>query len=138
MKKFLFVIGMLIAFASVSKAQGYAYTYIKNYAQGMGYGIGQEWNAGLEQGQYFTKTFTFNAGVQYDIIALSDDGNVLDVDIEILTPSGYLYDRNSRTGKFAEVVFTPTYDRTLTIKVRNCGSETPYYASRVYFMVAYK
>ena len=138
MKKFLFVIGMLIAFASASKAQGYAYTYIRNYAQGMGYGIGQEWNCGLSQGQWFTKTFTFNAGVTYDIIALSDDGSVLDVDMEILTPSGYLYDRNNRTGKFAEVIFTPTYDRNLIIKVKNNSSETPYYASRVYFMIAYK
>lgn len=138
MKKFLFVIGMLIAFASASHAQGYAYTYIRNYAQGMGYGIGQEWNCGLEQGQSFTKTFNFKSGVTYDIVALSDDGSVLDVDVEILTPSGYLYDRNSRTGKFAEVVFTPTYDRNLTIKVKNNNSETPYYASRVYFMIAYK
>ena len=138
MKKVIFVIGLLIAFSSISRAQGYTYNFVRNYAQGMGYGIGQEWNSQLQQGQYFTKTFTFDRNVQYDIIALSEDGNVLDVDMEVLTPSGALYDRNTRSGRFAEVTFTPGYDRTLTILVKNNSSNTPYNASKVYFLVAYK
>lgn len=138
MKKVLFIIGLLICISSICRAQGFTYNYIRNYAQGMGYNIGQEWNSQLQEGQYFTKTFTFDRNVQYDIIALSEDGNVLDVDMEILTPSGYVYDSNNRSSRFAEVVFTPSYDRTLTIKVKNCSSCSPYYASKVYFIVAYR
>ncbi|HTD42443.1 MAG TPA: hypothetical protein VK671_17560 [Mucilaginibacter sp.] len=138
MKKFLFVIGLLIAFASVSHAQGFTYSYIKNYAQGMGYGISQEWYAPLEQGQHFSQSFNFHANTQYDIIALSEDGNVLDIDLEVVTPLGYEYASNNRSSRYAEVTFTPAYDCTLTVKVKDCSSYSPYYASRVYFMIAYK
>jgi hypothetical protein len=141
MKKFLLVAAVLISFSSISFAQsstGFTYNFIRGYCQGLGYSIGQEWNANLAQGDYFTKTFTFDEGVEYDIVALSEDNDVQDVDIQILTPSGDVYTQDTKTSAYAEVNFTPSYTRTLTIKVKNYRSRTPNYASKVYFMIAYR
>ncbi len=141
MKKTLFIIGLFISLATITNAKplpGVTYNSVRLLLQSYGYGIGQEWSCPLEQGEYFTKTFTFDAGVQYDIVALSEDMDVTDVDIEILTPDGYEYDKDTSTDRFAEVNFTPSYTRTLTIKVKNYSSNTPNYGSKVYFMIGYK
>lgn len=104
----------------------------------MGYSIGQEWNCPLKEGQYFTKTFKFDEGVNFDIVALSEDGDVRDVDMEILSPYGTPLLKDTRSDNYAEVNFTPDYTRSLTIKVKNYSSDAPNYASTVYFIVAYK
>jgi len=142
MKKTFYFIAILISLSSFSKAQpsgtGFTYNFIRGYCIGLGYGIGQEWHSSLEQGQYFTKTFTFNRDVEYNIIALSEDLDVLDVDIQVYTDSGDIYAEDTSSDRFAEVNFTPSYTRTLTIKVKNYSSNTPNYASKVYFLIAYK
>lgn len=138
MKKNLFALGICILLSFISKGQGITYNFIREYCIGLGYSIGQEWNSNLKQGQYFTKTFTFYSGTEYDIIALSEDEDVLDVDIEITTPSGDIYEKDTKTNAYAEVNFSPSFDRSLTIKVKNYSSRTPNYASKVYFFIAYK
>lgn len=137
MKKFIILTGLLFMTAAAVHAQS-KYNVIVATLKLMGYSIGQEWNCPLKEGQYFTKTFTFDEGVNFDIIALSEDGDVRDVDMEILTPGGYTYAKDTRTDNYAEVNFTPTFTRELTIRVKNYSSDAPNYASTVYFIVAYK
>jgi hypothetical protein len=137
MKKTFYLIGLFISLAAITKAQGYKYELVREYFKDHGYAIGQEWNCPLKEGEYFTKTFKFESGITYDIVALSEDNDVLDVDMQLFE-DGELYTGDTKSSAYAEVAFTPQEDRTLTIKTKNYSSKTPYYASKVYFMIAYK
>jgi hypothetical protein len=136
MKKLVILTGLLFMTAAAVHAQTKG-EVVEATLKLMGYSIGQEWNCPLKEGQYFTKTFKFDEGVNFDVIALSEDGNVQDVDMEILSPLGIPLLKDTRSG-YAEVNFTPNYTRSLTIKVKNYNSDTPNNASTMYFIVAYK
>jgi len=137
MKKFIALTGLLFTTAAAVHAQS-KYNVVVATLKLMGYSIGQEWHSQLKEGQYFTKEFTFNEGVNFDIIALSEDGDVQDVDMAIFNPGGERVAKDTRTDNYAEVNFTPSYTRDLTVEVKNYRSYTPNYASTVYFIVAYK
>jgi len=138
MKKTILILVVLISLFQTTHAQGEKYRVAKNYYIKKGYSIGQEWYNDLEQGQYFTKSFSFENNAEYAVVALSEDNDVRDVDIEILTAAGDIYEKDTQVDALAIVSFTPSFTRNLTIKVLNYRSRTPDYASRVYFFVAYR
>lgn len=138
MKKSIYLSAMLVLFVSFVQAQSFRYNFYKGYFQGLGYDIGQEWHGDLKQGQYYTKTFNFNRYLEYHIVALSEDDDVEDIDMHVYTSYNSVYMKDDDESALAEVAFTPSFDRSLTIKVKNYSSSTPNYASRVYFFIAYK
>jgi|GEM_PF-1975540 len=138
MKKTTTILVLLLSFFQTTHAQGERYRIAKNYYLNKGYSIGQEWYNDLKQGQYFTKSFLFKKYTEYAVVALSEDTDVQDVDIEILTAADDIYEKDTQTDALAVVNFTPSFSRNLTIKAINYRSGTPNYASRVYFFVAYR
>jgi hypothetical protein len=104
-----------------------------------GYSISKEIKVSLSEDEtgYYWKTFA--KGLDYIIVAASDDEDVSDVDL-------YLYDDDGSTLKvkdtdvssLAVVSFTPNYERSMKIIVKNYKSSTPSFSSTLRFIVAYQ
>jgi len=81
---------------------------------------------------------TFSQDLTYKIAAFSEDDDVLDLDLEVRYPDGTLYKKDVELDPVAVVVFTPSVDRYLKIKITNYESDTPYYASECKYLVFFK
>lgn len=138
MKKFICLLGASLLLSSASIAQGYLYNYVKGFVMGLGYNIRDEYYCDLKEGGICTTTFKFYKGSSYKIVAFSEDEDVQDVDLEIVSLSGTVLYKDSSPKDLAVVGFSPSYDRSLKVRVKNYDSDTPYYKSRVRFIIAYK
>lgn len=137
MKKFLLILAlMLISMTTFSQSQ--RYFDAKNYYRSYGYSIGLEQVVTLAQGGLGYSYVNFYSGHEYVIVALSDDSDVLDVDIFTYYPSGDLFMKDSDNSKLAIVHFECTGSNQLKIIVKNYSSLTPTYLSTVRYFVAYK
>jgi len=139
MKTNTIILALLFLSISITAgAQGTVYNFVKGYGQGLGYSIKGEYHCNLKQGEACTQKLTFYKGSDYDVLAFSEDGDVQDIDVKILTSYNTTYVEDNSAKDYAEVTFSPSFTRSLTIRVKNYSSNTPYYASKIYFIVFYK
>lgn len=114
------------------------YKEVLSLLESKGYSISVEQYALLEEGEEAGHTKTFYAGTSYVIVACSDDSDVNDVDVFLNNTSGTTYDQDADSADVAVVEFNPSFTREMRVNIKNYSSETPYYASRCRFVIAYK
>jgi hypothetical protein len=114
------------------------YELLLQMLRSAGYSISTEQYADLQQGEAAVHTKSFVAGIEYAIVACSNDGDVTDLDIFVETPSGIVLYKDDDTSNLAIVRFSVSYTRDLVVRIKNYASRTPYYASRCRFVVAYR
>jgi hypothetical protein len=81
---------------------------------------------------------TFYGGTNYVIVAASDDVDVTDIDLYLYYESGNVRNKDTDTDRIAVINFTPGTDLMLKLVVMNYRSNTPTYASRCKYFIAYK
>ncbi len=103
-----------------------------------GWTISTEQYAYLKQGEsaYFYKTFQ-NA-LDYIIVGISDDNDVTDIDLHLYNSDGSEYDKDDTPDAAAEIWVSPYYTGQLRLTIKNAGSNTPHYASKCRFVIAYR
>lgn len=122
--------------SSEAKAQS-IYDETVEYLRANGFSISKELYCDLKQGQYCYNTKTFSAGLKYIIVACSEDYKVKDIDILVYYQSGTLYVKDEKIDRCGILSFTPTFDTTLNVYIKNYSSDS-YYSSRVKYVIAYK
>jgi hypothetical protein len=137
MKRILLVLALVLSSMTIF-SQSQKYNDLKTLYRGYGYSIGTEQVVTLTQGQLGYTYVNFYSGYNYSIVAMSDDSDVLDVDVFTYYPSGYLFMKDSDSSNLAIVSFECTGSNQLKIVVKNYSSLTPTYASTVRYFVAYK
>lgn len=137
MKKLLFISCFILS-TTLALAQGNSYREVKAYLRREGYTISNDLYADLRQGNtsYYHKTFY--AGLSYIIVALSDDRDVRDVDVCLYESNGDKYECDTDTEVAAAITFSPSFQRTMRVEIINYRSNTPNYASRCRYIIAYK
>ena len=83
------------------------------------------------------KSTPFSSSYKYVIVAESDDDDVTDVDVCLLNDDGSNYDCDNDNNRVAVVQFSPTFTRSMIVAIINYASNTPNYASRCRFSIAY-
>ncbi len=119
-------------------SQSQKYNDLKTLYRGYGYSIGAEEMVTLSEGQLGYTNLKFRAGYVYSIVAMSDDCDVVDVDIFTYYPNGDLFMKDSDTSNLAIVSFECTGTNQLKIMIKNYNSLTPTYSSTFRYFVAYK
>ena len=114
------------------------YNEVLSLLKDKGYTISTEQVADLKQGEtaYHFKTFYNN--LDYVIVAMSDDDDVSDVDIYLYEDNGDEYTKDTDTKNVAVVKMSPLVTREMKIVIKNYASNSPNYASKCRFVVAYK
>lgn len=79
----------------------------------------------------------FSDYLEYAVVAYSDEEDVLDIDIEILYPSGYPYLNDTEVGSLPVLTFSPPYSGNYGIRIKNYSSLS-YLASYCKFTVFYR
>ena len=136
-KKLLTITVIALTVLSIS-AQSLKYKSLRNEIINYGYTISLERYADLRQGNIAFDWKTFYAGYEYVIFACSDDDDVIDMDVALFDGYGNLYQEDGKNEYFAYLKLTPYLTQDMKIVVKNDISNTPYYASRCRFIVAYK
>jgi hypothetical protein len=137
MKRILLVLALVLSSMTIF-SQSQKYNDLKTLYRGYGYSIGTEQVVTLTQGQLGYTYVNFHAGYVYSIVAMSDDSDVLDVDVFTYYPSGYLFMKDSDSSNLAIVSFECSGSSQLKIVVKNYSSLTPTYSYTFRYFVAYK
>lgn len=80
----------------------------------------------------------FYSALEYAVVALSDDPDVEDVDVEVRDMDDNLIAKDDDEDDVATARFTLDDAQSLKIKMTNYSSETPSYASRCRYLIFYK
>jgi len=145
MKTYLKSLAILVMTVMISgatndlHAQG---SYVNSLISGMrdeGWELSENRTADLREGMSTTWYYrTFNTGLEYKVIALSEDDDVTDIDLVICYSDGQPYKSSVDESEIAEVSFQPAKDRYLKIKMTNYASDTPYYRSQCNYLIFYR
>ena len=135
----MLMIMTLLLVSLVGFSQSQRYYELKNYYRGLGYSIGNEKYQTCIQGASFYSYMNFSPSSEYVIVAMSDDSDVLDVDIFMYYSDGSLFMKDSDSSNLAIISFScSSYVNNTIIYVKNYSSTTPNYASTLRFFIAYK
>lgn len=138
MKKFLLMLTLLLV-SVVGFSQSQRYYELKAFYLDRGYNIGNEQNFKCVQGSSFYSIMNFSPSSQYVVVAMSDDSDVLDVDVYLYYSDGTLFMKDTDSSNIAIISFNCTsYVNNTKIYVKNYSSRTPNYASTLRFFIAYK
>lgn len=132
------IVIFLFLFVSIKSYCQSSYSELKAYLKNQGYSISTEQYADLKQGETAGHTKEFYKGTSYVIVAMSEDNDVKDVDIYLNNLDGSEYLKDTDTESVAVIKFDPSFTRSMRVVVKNYRSDTPYYASRCRFIIAYK
>ena len=138
MKKIILMLVVSLLFSLNIYGQSGNYFELMGRLSHNGYSISTDRYADLKQGQTTSYTRTFYEGTEYLIFGLSDDNDVLDVDIYLYRMDGTEYDKDTDSESVAVVEFYPSFTREMKVTVKNYSSLTPNYASRCRIIIAYK
>ena len=139
MKKFvLLCLIQILWLYGFSQEQSTKYKELKGYLQSKGYSISTEQYANLAQGGEATYVKTFYENTSYAIIAMSDDSDVIDVDVYLKYKNGTVYSKDTDAENVAIITFDPSYTRDMQVVIKNYSSRTPNYKSRCRFIIGYK
>lgn len=113
---------------------------IKGYLVGLGYTVDENnvWSQTLKQDENFYCFKHFSPGLNYVIFAFSEDNDVLDLDVYIYNSDGTIFKKDNDSENCALVEYVPSIDIVRKCVVKNYRSNTPYYASKCWLVVAYK
>ena len=138
MKKVLFLLFFLVTGIVASNAQSTRYYNCQAYWTNLGYTIGLEQEANIIQGGTAYCNVTFQYGYDYEVIGLSDDADVTDLDLAIYYLDGTLWTQDNDNSNIALINVVPSRTITMKVVIKNYSSRTPNYASKCYFFIAYK
>lgn len=140
MKKLLILFLFCVMTVGVYSQNSAIYYEIKGYITGMGYKVDDSnvFFENLEEGNFFYCYKTFSPGLDYILFAFSEDGDVNDIDAYLLNSDGSTYKKDNDTKNSALIEYTPSIEITRKCMVKNYSSDTPYYASRCWLIIAYK
>ena len=116
----------------------YSIAELKSYLASEGYSVSTEQYADLAQGSTAGHSKSFYSGNKYVIVAISEDGDVTDIDIYLYRADGSEYSKDASSSKVAILEFEPTFSREMRVVIKNYASNTPYYKSRCKFLIFYK
>lgn len=116
----------------------WSYSQVKNMLLADGYTISQELYADLQEGGTTYKWKTYTEGNDYIIVAVSDDDDVLDLDLYLYNSNLDLYDSDDERDDIAIIHYSPYYTKQMKVVVKNSSSYNAGYAHRCKFIIAYK
>ena len=128
----------LILVSIMGFSQSQRYYELKNYYINYGYSIGLEQYANVTEGMTAYINVKFYPNTSYVIVAMSDDNDVLDVDIFTYYTSGNLFMKDNDNSSVAIVSFNCYSESSLKVVIKNYSSRTPRYASCLRYFIAYK
>ncbi|PVD54274.1 hypothetical protein DC498_02530 [Terrimonas sp.] len=83
-------------------------------------------------------TYTFYYGLEYAIVAYSDDTDVQDIDIQVCYPSGNVYLQDNEFDDISILKFVPPYDMNRGVKITNYSSLEKHFTSKCNFIIFYR
>ena len=137
MKRIILMLALVIV-SLTAFSQSQRYYDLKALYLSYGYTIGLEEEGYVSQGNSAFTHVVFKPGVSYSLVAMSDDLDVLDLDIYVYYASGNLYVKDDDNHRIAVVNFNLNYEHTFKIVVKNYSSNTPNYRYKVRYFVAYR
>jgi hypothetical protein len=137
------IIAMVVIMVSLTSAKSlsnYSEEDIISINKAYGWKVSSVLQVDLKEGQSSYLWFkNYLAGVQYKVVAFSEDDEVTDVDLKIQYANGTLYGEDDDDSDMAIVELSPYYTRRLGVKVTNYASNRPYYqTSRCKFIIFFK
>lgn len=114
------------------------YEQSKQVYRSLGYNIGLEEFAKLKEGSFGYSTVNFQAGHRYEIVAVSNDTDVLDIDLYIYYPNGELFMEDADNSSVSIISFTCSYSQSMKVIIKNYSSLTPNFASTIRYFIAWK
>jgi hypothetical protein len=114
------------------------YRQVLSLLKDKGYSISTEQVADLKQGETAYHFKTFYKNLDYVIVAMSDDDDVTDVDVYLYEEDGDEYTKDTDTKNVAVVKMSPLLTRDMKVVIKNYASNSPNYASKCRFVIAYK
>jgi hypothetical protein len=105
----------------------------------MGYTISKEMEVNISEGQTGYSYKTFYEGLTYIVYAMSEDGDVTDIDVYVYdTSDDEILKRDTEADDVAVVSFTPNKEIDGKVVIKNYKSSDPNYESRCRYIIAYK
>lgn len=140
MRKLLFFsVAFILLFCARSQAQTARYRQALQKLESMGYTISKEMMVNISEGQTGYSYKTFYEGLTYIIYAMSEDGDVQDIDVYVYdTSDDGILKRDTEADDIAVVSFTPGRDIEGKVVIKNYKSDDPKYESKCRYIIAYK
>ena len=91
----------------------------------------------IKQGEIIYANKTFYSGFKYAIVAISEDGDVRDIDAYLYYLNGELLIKDTNIDDVAIIYLEPSYDITMQVQCKNYRSDTPNYASRCWILIGF-
>ena len=136
MKRLLILLAMAVLSLGIF-AQS-RYEKVRHVYRSLGYNIGLEEFANLKEGSFGYSTVNFEAGSRYEIVAVSNDTDVKDIDLYVYYPNGELFMEDTDNSNLSVVSFNCTYSQSMKIIIKNYSSLTPNFASTIRYFIAWK
>ena len=136
MKRLLIFLAMTILSLGIF-AQS-RYEKVRQVYRSLGYNIGLEEFANLKEGSFGYSTVNFEAGYRYEIVAVSNDIDVQDIDLYVYYPNGELFMEDTDNSNLSVVSFNCKYSQSMKVIIKNYSSLTPNFASTVRYFIAWK
>ena len=140
MKKFLILLLFSVLSLSSFSQNPLTIYEVKGYLTGLGYTVDDKniWSKALTQDDYFFCYKHFSPGLEYVIFAISEDGDVQDLDVYIYNSDGSVFKKDNDYSNIGLIEYSPTIDITRKCVVKNFKSNDPYYPSKCWLVVAYR
>lgn len=136
MKRLLILLAMtLLSLGIFAQSR---YEKVRQVYRSLGYNIGLEEFANLKEGSFGYSTVNFEAGSRYEIVAVSNDTDVKDIDLYVYYPNGELFMEDTDNSNLSVVSFNCTYSQSMKIIIKNYSSLTPNFASTIRYFIAWK
>ena len=136
MKRLLILLAMAVLSLGIF-AQS-RYEKVRHVYRSLGYNIGLEEFANLKEGSFGYSTVNFESGSRYEIVAVSNDTDVKDIDLYVYYPNGELFMEDTDNSNLSVVSFNCTYSQSMKIIIKNYSSLTPNFASTIRYFIAWK
>lgn len=136
MKRLLILLAMTVLSLGIF-AQS-RYEKVRQVYRSLGYNIGLEEYVNLKEGSFGYSTVNFEAGSRYEIVAVSNDTDVKDIDLYVYYPNGELFMEDTDNSNLSVVSFNCTYSQSMKIIIKNYSSLTPNFASTIRYFIAWK
>lgn len=138
MKKKLPLLALFVLFAATAFAQSQRYQDGVQKLKDMGYTIADEMKVNISEGMTGYSHRHFYGSLKYAIFAVSEDKDVIDLDIYVYDENGEVYEKDTDESDIAVITFKTGYDMDGKIVVKNYKSNDPDYKSLCRYVVAYK
>lgn len=136
MKRLLILLAMTVLSLGIF-AQS-RYEKVRQVYRSLGYNIGLEEYANLKEGSFGYSTVNFEAGSRYEIVAVSNDIDVRDIDLYVYYPNGELFMEDTDNSNLSVVSFNCSYSQSMKVIIKNYSSLTPNFASTIRYFIAWK